>query len=85
LPDVTWGENPYDIATNADAIVILTEWNEFRALQLERLQSLMKTPCMIDLRNIYKLPEMQVRGFHYVSVGRPEVKPESGVRLRSVS
>jgi UDPglucose 6-dehydrogenase len=85
LPNVTWGENPYDIAINADAIVILTEWNEFRALQLDRLQSIMKTPCMIDLRNIYKLPEMQVRGFHYVSVGRPEVKPEAGVRLRSVS
>lgn len=85
LPAVTWGSDAYDVAADADAIVILTEWNEFRALQLDKLRGLMKTPCMIDLRNIYKLPEMQVRGFHYVSVGRPEVTLDTSMRLRSVS
>lgn len=85
LNDVEWGTNAYDVAMGADAVVILTEWNEFRALQLERLRDTMKTPCLIDLRNIYKIPEMQVRGFHYVSVGRPDVKPDQSTRLRSVS
>lgn len=85
LPNVTWGKDAYDVCEQADAVVIITEWNEFRALQLDRLQSSMKSPCMIDLRNIYKIPEMQVRGFHYVSIGRPEVKPDASVRLRSVS
>ena len=85
LPNVTWGNDAYEVCDNADAVVIITEWNEFRALQLDRLISIMKTPCMIDLRNIYKIPEMQVRGFHYVSIGRPEVKQDAGVRLRSVS
>jgi UDPglucose 6-dehydrogenase len=85
LPNVTWGNDAYEICADADAVVIITEWNEFRALQLDRLQSIMKTPCMVDLRNIYKIPEMQVRGFHYVSIGRPEVKQDATVRLRSVS
>jgi UDPglucose 6-dehydrogenase len=85
LPNVTWGNDAYEICADADSVVIITEWNEFRALQLDRLQSIMKTPCMIDLRNIYKIPEMQVRGFHYVSIGRPEVKQDATVRLRSVS
>ena len=85
LPNVTWGVDAYDVAADADAVVILTEWNEFRALQLDRLQTIMKTPRLIDLRNIYKIQEMQVRGFHYVSVGRPEVKQDSSIRLRSVS
>ncbi len=85
LPNVTWCEDTYAAVKDADAAVILTEWNEFRALQLDRLEALMKTPRLIDLRNIYKLPEMQVRGFHYVSVGRPEVRPDRGVMLRNVS
>ena len=85
LPNVEWGSDVYDVADKADAIVILTEWNEFRALQFDRLESIMKTPCLVDLRNIYKIPEMQVRGFHYVSVGRPDVKPDRAVKLRSVS
>jgi UDPglucose 6-dehydrogenase len=83
--NVTWCDDTYAAVKDADATVILTEWNEFRALQLDRLEELMKTPRLIDLRNIYKLPEMQVRGFHYVSVGRPEVRPDRGVKLRSVS
>jgi UDPglucose 6-dehydrogenase len=85
LTDIEWAHDAYEAAEGAEAVVILTEWNEFRALQLDRLQAIMKTPRLIDLRNIYKLPEMQVRGFHYVSIGRPEVRPDRSVKLRSVS
>jgi len=73
--NVDWKNSAYEVATDADALVIVTEWNEFRALDLDRLAVIMKTPCLIDLRNIYKLPDMQEAGFHYVSIGRPEVKP----------
>lgn len=83
--DVTWCENSMAVADQADALVILTEWNEFRALPLDKIEAAMKEPLLIDLRNIYKLPEMQVRGFHYVSIGRPEVRSDRSVKLRSVS
>ncbi len=85
LNDVEWFDEPYAIADKADALVILTEWNEFRALQLDRIEASMNTPRLIDLRNIYKLQEMQSRGFHYVSIGRPDVQPNRAVKLRSVS
>lgn len=59
----------------ADGVVILTEWNEFRALDLERVKSLLKAPLMIDLRNIYTPDEMAQAGFAYHSVGRPAQQP----------
>ncbi len=83
--DVNWCEDSLATAQDADAIVILTEWNEFRALPFDRIEQVMATPRLIDLRNIYKLPEMKARGFHYVSVGRDEIKPDQSVKLRSVS
>ena len=75
LDDVAWCDNAYQTAEDADALVIITEWNEFRALDLERLRSLMKAPVMVDLRNIYKPLEMVEAGFSYTSVGRPPVGP----------
>lgn len=51
--------------------MILTEWNEFRALDLERVKAALKTPLMVDLRNIYRPAQMREAGFHYLSVGRP--------------
>ena len=71
LDGVAWCENPYDAAEGADALVIVTEWNEFRALDLSRIKSLMKTPVMVDLRNIYNPDEMAQAGFHYTCIGRP--------------
>ena len=71
LPDVVWGKDAYDIMSHADAIVIVTEWNEFRSLDLRRLKDLVKTPIIIDLRNIYPLHEMEKSGFLYHSLGRP--------------
>lgn len=71
LPGVTWYEDVYEAAANADAIVILTEWNEFRALDLERIAHGMETPVMADLRNIYSPLDAKTAGFtSYVSIGR---------------
>ncbi|MEE8439922.1 MAG: UDP binding domain-containing protein, partial [Micropepsaceae bacterium] len=56
---------------DADGVVILTEWNEFRALDLEKVKALLKHPLMVDLRNIYKPKEMMEAGFIYISIGRP--------------
>ncbi len=71
LEGVTFTENAYDCADNADALVIVTEWEQFRALDLERLRDLMACPVIVDLRNVYRPEEMQQRGFAYASVGRP--------------
>ena len=71
LPGVQWAEDPYRAAQNADAVVILTEWNEFRALDLKRLARKMATPRMADLRNIYSPRDARRAGFEdYVAIGR---------------
>ncbi|MCF6233675.1 MAG: UDP-glucose/GDP-mannose dehydrogenase family protein [Rhodobacteraceae bacterium] len=73
LPGVNWVEDAYKAAQNADAVVILTEWNEFRALDLKRLAKRMATPVMADLRNIYSAHDAKRAGFQrYVSVGRQD-------------
>ncbi|MFC3068694.1 UDP-glucose dehydrogenase family protein [Phenylobacterium soli] len=73
LADVDFKDSPYDVAEGADALVIITEWDQFRALDLDRIKLLMKRPVMVDLRNIYKPDDMKARGFAYTSVGRPGV------------
>ncbi|MEE2525842.1 UDP-glucose/GDP-mannose dehydrogenase family protein [Hyphobacterium sp. HN65] len=70
LKDVEFTSGPYLCAEGADAIVIITEWNEFRALDTERLKSVMAGDIMVDLRNIYSPEDIQKRGFNYTSVGR---------------
>lgn len=85
LDDVEWCNDAYEVAKGADVLAIVTEWNEFRALDLDRIEDLMREKCLVDLRNIYKLPDMEKRGFHYVSVGREEIKPKSGAKLKKVS
>jgi UDPglucose 6-dehydrogenase len=71
LPGVAWSDNPYGAANGADLVVILTEWNEFRALDLARMAKKMATPRMADLRNIYDPAEVRAAGFtDYVGVGR---------------
>jgi len=72
LPGVNWAEDAYKAARNADLVVLLTEWNEFRALDLKRIAKHMTTPRMADLRNIYSARDAKRAGFeNYVSIGRP--------------
>ncbi len=71
--DVEYCAETYEALEGADGVVILTEWNEFRALDLGRLKTLLKRPLMVDLRNIYRPEMMESAGFTYVSVGRPDV------------
>jgi UDPglucose 6-dehydrogenase len=73
LRGVDFAENPYDAAEGADALVIITEWDEFRALDLDRIKLIMNKPVLVDLRNIYKPDDMKARGFAYTSVGRASV------------
>ena len=72
LVDVSYAQDAYECAAGADALVILTEWDEFRALDLARIRAVLKSPLVVDLRNIYKPQEMQQQGFRYVSIGRPD-------------
>jgi UDPglucose 6-dehydrogenase len=67
---VAYVDNPYEACTDADAVVLMTEWNQYRALDLARLKSIMKTPVFIDLRNVYEPQAMKDKGFSYVGVGR---------------
>lgn len=70
LPGVTFAEGPYPCVGGADALVIITEWNAFRALDMKRVKAALKTPVVVDLRNIYRPQEMQALGFSYHGVGR---------------
>ncbi|NWG52678.1 MAG: UDP-glucose/GDP-mannose dehydrogenase family protein [Hydrogenophilaceae bacterium] len=71
LPGVEFREGAYQCVAGADAVVIITEWDEFRALDLARVKAAVKTPTLIDLRNIYTPAEVKAHGFTYVSIGRP--------------
>jgi UDPglucose 6-dehydrogenase len=70
LDDLTFFYDPYSCCEKADALVIITEWDEFRALDLERIKTLLTAPIMIDLRNIYDPAEMEKKAFQYSGVGR---------------
>jgi UDPglucose 6-dehydrogenase len=84
LTGVTYAGNAYEAMDGADAVVILTEWNEFRALDFARIKALLRSPTIVDLRNIYKPADMAHAGFYYFSVGRRPVEPTEGKdRLRS--
>ena len=67
---LTYCADTYDALEGADGVVILTEWNEFRALDFARVRAALKTPLMVDLRNIYRPAQMTENGFRYISVGR---------------
>lgn len=68
---IGYAEDAYDAAAGADCLVLITEWNEFRSLDLHRLKVLMATPVLVDLRNVYRRAEVSAAGFAYVSIGRP--------------
>jgi UDPglucose 6-dehydrogenase len=75
LNGVDYGHDPYACAEGADALVVMTEWKEFRTLDLARIRSLLKRPIVVDLRNIFEPEAMAEQGFTYVSVGRPRIDP----------
>ncbi|MHA7871441.1 MAG: UDP-glucose dehydrogenase family protein, partial [Hyphococcus sp.] len=75
LSDIDYTDGPYQTLEGADAVVIITEWDEFRALDLDRVKALLTTPVMVDMRNIYRPAEMAERSIDYHSIGRPYVKP----------
>jgi UDPglucose 6-dehydrogenase len=70
LPEIEYCGDAYQAIEGADALVLLTEWNEFRALDLARVKSLLRSPIVVDLRNIYQPQEMTDAGFVYHSIGR---------------
>ena len=74
LENVEFTDDPYDCIKGADALVIITEWDQYRALNLKRVKESLKSPVIVDLRNIYKPEEMAELGFHYVSIGRAPVE-----------
>ena len=77
LPGVTWCESVLEAAEGADAAVVLTEWNEFRAVSLEALKARMRGTVLADLRNIYRAQHACEAGLAYVSIGRPDGVPET--------
>ena len=75
LPEVIWCDDAYGAIDGADAMVVLTEWNQFRGLDLERVHGLLRRPVVVDLRNIYEPADMVALGFSYTSIGRPVLSP----------
>jgi UDPglucose 6-dehydrogenase len=73
IPNVEWANGAYEAMVNADALVILTEWDEFRMLDFKEMKSRLKKPIMVDLRNVYDPVEMMRENFEYYSIGRPAV------------
>ena len=74
LPGVEFGGSAYAVVDGADALVVITEWNQFRALDLARVKAAMRRALIVDLRNIYRREDMAEAGFHYVSIGRAPVE-----------
>lgn len=70
LPEVTYCRDTYEVATDSDALIFITEWNQFRSLDLNKIKKAMRQPLIIDLRNIYEPQKMRQQGFTYVCVGR---------------
>jgi UDPglucose 6-dehydrogenase len=83
LVDVTYCRGPYECVEKADAVVIVTEWEQFRALDIERLRDLMACPVMVDLRNIYRTEDMKKHRFAYTSIGQASSHQLVSVYTRS--
>jgi UDPglucose 6-dehydrogenase len=77
LPDVVYCEDAYAALEGADCAVLVTEWNEFRALDLGRAKRALKAPVMVDLRNVYSPEDMAAAGFRYTCIGRKPIPPQS--------
>ncbi len=78
-PNITWTNDAYECMDGADCLSIVTEWNEFKRLDLDRARALLTQPLLVDLRNIYKRDEMLEANFTYVSIGRETISPDMSV------
>ena len=86
MPDLEYCIDAYEAMQGADALVLITEWNEFRGLDLGRVRELLRTPVVVDLRNIYKPEEMAKAGLVYHSIGRPSgAPPKRPTELRAIA
>ena len=74
LDNITFCENAYESLADADLGLIITEWDQFRALDLERIRNLLKSPIIVDLRNIYPMNQMKEVGLTYICVGRAQTR-----------
>jgi UDPglucose 6-dehydrogenase len=70
LPDIIYCEDEYEAARGSDGLVVVTEWNQFRSLDMDRLHRAMREPNIIDLRNLYEPETMRSAGFRYLAMGR---------------
>ena len=77
MGSIAYSDTPYDAANGADALLILTDWEEFGALDLPRIKNALRYPIVIDGRNLYSRETMQKHGLLYLSIGRPEVELEA--------
>jgi UDPglucose 6-dehydrogenase len=82
LPGAEFVGDPYEAARDADALVVVTEWDEFRALDLDRFAQVMRGKLIVDLRNVYNPSDAEEAGFEYVGIGRGRIG--SGPRLKLV-
>ena len=80
MPELVYCRDAYQTMEGADALILLTEWNEFRGLDLGRVRDLLASPLVIDLRNIYQPQEMAAAGFSYLSIGRPAQRAQPELR-----
>jgi|GEM_PF-1841550 len=80
MPELVYCRDAYQTTEGADALILLTEWNEFRGLDLGRVRDLLASPLVIDLRNIYQPQEMAAAGFSYLSIGRPAQRAQPELR-----
>jgi len=84
LPGLVPCEDAYDAAKGADALVLVTEWNQFRNLDFDRLRTELKQPVFIDLRNVYDPDRVAAAGFRYLSVGRPPRRPKADPQVEKI-
>ena len=87
MPQLEYCNDAYQAIDGADVLVLVTEWNEFRALDLARVKSLLRAPVVIDLRNIYQPQDMADAGLVYHSIGRTAGEPQAGTsaHLRAIA
>ena len=83
--DIIYCANEYDVMKGADALVLITEWNQFRRLDLERVKNLLDEPIFFDLRNVYQIEEVKEHGIDYIGVGLPQDKVEVAKKKANVS